>query len=419
MAKNKMESLDAVRKLLEGNSSDVVRELMKIFAELLMGAEADSLCGADYGVRSEDRKNRRNGYRQRRWDTRAGTMNLAIPKLREGTYFPHWLLEPRLRSEKAMANVIAQSYVLGVSTRKVDALVRSMGLDGISKSQVSEISKSLDEAVVAFRTRALDTGPYPFVWLDGISIKVREAHQVRNVSVEIATGVNADGRREILGVDVFTGEDEASWLSFLRDLTDRGLNGVQLVISDAHKGLKNAIADALPGSAWQRCRTHFAANLLARVPRAAQAAVATVLRTIFAQADRDAVLKQFDLVVTHLGRSLPHVADMLEDAKDEILAFVAFPKECWRQIWSNNPQERLNKEIRRRSDVVGIFPNRDALIRLVGSQLAEIHEEWTVCRRYMSLDAVAKSITPQAPKIPDPFVANQLEAHMPVVLAPC
>lgn len=417
MAETNMDSLNTFRKFLEENSSDVVQELVNVFAQLLMGAEADAVCRADYGSKSDKRINRRNGYRHRRWDTRAGTIDLAIPKLREGTYYPHWLLEPRRRSEKAMANVIAQSYVLGVSTRKVDNLVRSMGLDGISKSQVSEIAKSLDESVAAFRTRRLDTGPYPFVWLDGVAIKVREAHKVNNVSVVVATGVNSDGHREILGLDVFTGEDEASWLAFIRDLTARGLNGVKLVTSDAHQGLKNAIATALPGSSWQRCRTHFATNLLCRVPKSAQAPVATVLRTIFNQTDRDAVLKQFDLVVAHLRRSLPHVAEMLEDAKDEILAFVAFPKECWRQIWSNNPLERLNKEIRRRSNVVGIFPNRSSVIRLVGSVLAEIHEDWMVCRRYMSLDALAKTNKPPDPKKVDLLTPAQLEVPMPEVLA--
>ena len=421
VAEINMNVLNAFRKYLEEESTDVVRELLKIFAEVLMSADTDAVCGAGYGERSENRTNSRNGYRQRRWDTRAGTIDLGIPKVRKGTYFPHWLLEPRLRSEKALSNVIAQAYVLGVSTRKVDHLVRSMGLDGISKSQVSEIAKTLDEAATAFRNRPLESGPYPFVWLDGVSIKVREAHRVCNVSVVVATGVNCDGYREILGVDIFTGEDEASWLAFIRSLVSRGLRGVKLVVSDAHEGLKNAIASAIPGATWQRCRTHFAANLLARVPKATQAAVATVFRTIFAQPDRNSVLKQFDLVVNHLRPSLPHVAEMILDAKDEILAFVDFPKECWRQIWSNNPLERLNKEIRRRSNVVGIFPNRNAVIRLVSSLLAEIHDEWMVCRRYMSLNAVAFAIKQPDDEPDDSLVLNQHfpEKPMPAVLSPC
>ncbi|MFJ1536761.1 IS256 family transposase [Streptomyces mirabilis] len=351
---------------LAAASPDLLRAMVKTFADALMSAEADALCNAEYGQVSDERINHRNGYRPREWDTRAGTVELAIPKLRSGSYFPHWLLERRRRAEQALISVVATAYLLGVSTRRVEKLAESLGVTQLSKSQVSAMAKHLDDQVAAFRNRPLDAGPYAFVWVDALTQKVREKGRIINVHALIAVGVNADGHREILGIDVATAEDGAGWLAFLRSLIARGLSGVQLVISDAHMGLVNAIGASLPGASWQRCRTHYARALLSQVPKSAQPWVATLLRTVFEQPDTDA-------------------------AQGDVLAFTAFPREIWRQIWSNNPQERLNKEIRRRTDVVGIFPDRTALIRLVGAVLAEQNDEWTEARRYMGLDLLAKA----------------------------
>lgn len=391
MADNSVTPQEWIRKGLVEHGSDLLREMMTVFAEVLMSADVDAFCGAPYGTRSENRTNQRNGYRTRRWDTRVGTIDLAIPKVRKGSYFPDFLLEPRRRSEKALTSVVVDAYVQGVSTRKVDKLVQTMGLDGISSSQVSEMAKSLDEVVEDFRNRPLE-GPYPFVWLDAMAIKCREAGRVVNVAAVIATGANSDGRRVILGFDVITVEDGAGWLAFLRSLVSRGLSGVQNVTSDAHPGLKNAIAATLPGASWQRCRTHFISNLLSRIPKAAQQAVGTMVRSIFAQPDADSVEQQFGCVVEHLEDQFPEAAEMLAEAKEELLAFVDYPKTLWKKIWSNNPLERLNKEIRRRTDVVGIFPNRESIIRLVGALLAEQHDEWAIARRYMSLGAIEASL---------------------------
>jgi transposase-like protein len=346
-------------------SPDVLREMVAAMANALMSAQADQLCGAEYGERSSERTNRRNGYRAREWDTRAGTVELAVPKLRSGSYFPEWLLTHRRRAEQALVTVVATAYLLGVSTRRVERLAEQLGVKSLSRSQVSEMATHLDTQVAAFRSRPLDQGPYTFVWVDALTVKVREDGRVVNVHALIATAVNADGHREILGLEVASGEDGAGWLAFLRGLVARGLTGVQLVISDAHPGLVAAIGSALPGASWQRCRTHYLRNLLTRVPKSAQPHVATQVRTIFDQADADAVHAQFDRVVDALAVKYPDAAAHLEAARDELLAFTAYPHEIWRQIWSNNPQERLNKEIRRRTDVVAIFPGRDALIRLV------------------------------------------------------
>lgn len=396
MVGSKMNPLDSLRKHLEESSPDVLRDLVQSFAEMLMSAEADSLCNAAYGERSADRTNRRNGYRKRDWDTRAGSIELAVPKLREGSYFPGWLLETRRRAERALIAVVAECYVKGVSTRRVDGLVQTLGIEGISKSQVSEMAKSLDEMVEAFRTRPLDAGPYRYVWVDAIALKSREIggpklrSHIANVATLVATAVNADGTREILHVDVVTTEDGAGWLQFFRQMVSRGLSGVQLVISDSHEGLKAAIAATLPGAAWQRCRTHFMRNVLTRVPKSAQDWVAPVVRSMFTQPNSESTWAQQERVVEVLSVKFPDVSSMVSDAAEDILAFTSFPKEHWRQIWSNNPQERLNREIRRRTDVVGIFPNRAAIIRLVGAVLAEQHDEWQVARRYMSLESLAK-----------------------------
>src|SRR5512143_1709382 len=353
-----------VEEQLAAASPDLLRAMLKTFVEALMGAEADALCGAGYGERSPERVNCRNGYRSRDWDTRAGTIEVAIPKLRAGSYFPDWLLERRRRAEQALITVVATSYLLGVSTRRVERLVEALGIARLSKSQVSEMAKSLDAQVAAFRARPRDAGPYPFVWLDALTQKVREDGRTVLVHALVATAVNADGYREVLGIDVVSAEDGAGWLAVLRSLVARGLSGVALVTSDAHPGLVEAIGATLPGASWQRCRAHYARNLSTQVAKSAQPWVLTLLRTVFAQSDPVEVSAQFDRVVEALEAKFPRAAAHLAEAREDLLAFTAFPREVWRQVWSNNPQERLNKELRRRTDVVGIFPDRDAVVRL-------------------------------------------------------
>jgi putative transposase len=373
-------------------SPDLLRELLTVFINTLMSAEADAVCGAAYGTQSPDRVNRRNGYRAREFDTRAGTLDLAVPKLRTGAYFPEWLLERRKRAERALTSVIATCYLLGVSTRRMDKLVQSLGITTLSKSQVSEMAKDLDEHVEQFRTRRLDdAGPFTFVAADALVLKVREGGRVVGVHALVATGVNNDGHREIVGLQLSSAEDGAGWLGFFRDLTARGLTGVKLVTSDAHAGLVAAIGATLPGASWQRCRTHYAANLMSATPKSSWPWVRTMLHSIYDQPDGPSVHAQFDRVINALETKLPDVADHLETARADILAFTAFPKEVWRQIWSNNPNERLNREIRRRTDVVGIFPDRPSIIRLVGAVLAEQHDEWAEGRRYLGLDVIARS----------------------------
>jgi transposase-like protein len=386
-----MDGLSWVRKQVEQADTDLLREIVQLFCERVMSEEVNAICGAPYGERSEERTNRRNGYRTRTWDTRTGTIELQLPKLREGSYFPDWLLEPRRRAERAFVQVVCESYVRGVSTRRIEGLVRTLGIERISKSRVSEMAKELDAVVEAFRSRPLDGAPYTYVWLDAITQKVREDGRIANVACVVATGVNAQGSREILGLDLHTSEDGAGWTAFLRGLVARGLSGVRLVISDAHPGLIDAIASTLPGASWQRCRTHFLRNLLTRVPKSAAPFVATLVRSVFAQPDAAAVHAQFDRVLEQLPERFPTAAEMLADAGPDILAFTSFPVAHWKQIWSNNPQERLNKEIRRRTDVVGIFPDRSSVIRLVGMVLAEQHDEWAVVRRYMSAESLAKA----------------------------
>ena len=390
-----MPSIDPARLIeeqLSQASPDLLRELLTLFINTLMSAEADAVCGAAYGTTSPDRTNRRNGYRGREFDTRAGTLELALPKLRTGTYFPEWLLERRKRAERALTSVIATCYLLGVSTRRMDKLVQSLGITGLSKSQVSEMAKDLDEHVESFRSRRLDdAGPFTFVAADALVLKVREGGRVVGVHALVATGVNADGHREILGLQVTTSEDGAGWLGFFRDLVARGLTGVKLVTSDAHAGLVAAIGATLNGASWQRCRTHYAANLMSITPKTSWPWVKTILHSIYDQPDAPSVHAQFDRAISALEAKLPAVADHLETARADILAFTAFPKEIWRQIWSNNPNERLNREIRRRTDVVGIFPDRGSIIRLVGAVLAEQHDEWAEGRRYLGLDVLARA----------------------------
>ena len=389
MADPTMDPIAIIRKQLEEADPDLLRDLLHGVVQELMSAEVDGIAGANYRERTPERTNRRNGYRGRRWDTRLGTIDLLVPKLRAGSYFPAWLIEPRRRAERALTAVIAEAYVLGVSTRRVDGLVQTLGIEGISKSQVSALAKSLDEQVAAFRNRPLDGAPYRYLWLDALPIRVREDGRIVSVWAVVATAVNRDGHREILGLEVFSEESGAAWTSFLRGLVARGLTGVELVTSDAHEGLKGAIAAVLGGT-WQRCRTHFMRNLLAKVPKSQQPFVATMVRTIFAQPDAATTWAQFRRVADELHKRFADATALLEDAREDLLAFSAFPKEDWRQLWSNNPQERLNREIRRRSDVVGIFPNRGAIVRLVGAVLGEQHDEWQVSRRYMSLESLAK-----------------------------
>ncbi|CAI9407489.1 IS256 family transposase [Nocardioides sp. T2.26MG-1] len=388
-------SIDPARFLdeqLSQASPDLMRDLLTTFVNALLSAQADAVCGAGFGERSPERVNSRNGYRHRDLDTRVGTLDVAVPKLRTGSLYPEWLLERRKRAERALTSVVATCYLLGVSTRRMDKLVQTLGITGLSKSQVSVMARELDEHVEEFRTRRLEeAGPFTFVAADALVLKVREGGRVVPVHVLVATGVNADGHREILGVQVTTSEDGAGWLAFFRDLTARGLAGVKLVTSDAHAGLVAAIAATIPGAGWQRCRTHYAANLMSATPKSSWPWVKALLHSIYDQPDAEAVHAQFDRVVDALTEKLPAVAEHLDGARADILAFTPFPKEIWRQIWSNNPNERLNREIRRRTDVVGIFPDRASIIRLVGAVLAEQHDEWTEGRRYLGLDVLTRA----------------------------
>jgi transposase-like protein len=360
----------------------------------LLSADADAVCGAEYGQPSPDRVSSRNGYRHRELDTRVGTIDVAIPKLRTGSYFPEWLLERRKRAEATLISVVATCYLLGVSTRRMDKLVQSLGITSLSKSQVSRMAADLDDQVAAFRTRPLgEAGPFTFVAADALTMKVREQGRVVNAVVLVATGVNADGHREVLGVKVATSETKEAkeaWNVFFADLVARGLAGVKLVTSDAPRGLVEAIAADLPGAAWQRCRTHYAANLMSACPKSAWPAVKTMLHSVYDQPDPKSVHAQFDKLLDAMSEQLPAVHEHLDAARADVVAFTSFPKAITRQIWSNNPNERLNKEIRRRTDVVGIFPDRDAVTRLVGAVLAEQHDEWVQGRRHLSLDVLAR-----------------------------
>lgn len=385
---------------LASASPDLVRQMLATFANALMSADAQDRCNAEYREVSDERVNRRNGYRSRPWDTRAGTVELAVPRLREGSYFPEWLLERRRRSEQALMSVIATCYVRGVSTRRVEGIAKDLGVAQLSKSQVSALVKHLDVQLDAWRDRPLDAGPYVFVWADALTMKVREDGRVVNIACLIAVGVTAEGRREVIGLDAVTSEDGAGWLAFFRSLIARALSGVKLVISDAHPGLVDAIGATLPGSSWQRCRTHYARNLASQVPKSAVSGVMTLLRTVFEQPDAEAINRQMDHVITSLSQRFLKAAAHLEAAREDLLAFTAFPQQVWKQVWSSNPQERLNKEIRRRTDVVGIFPDRDAVLRLITAVLAEQTDEWTEQRRYIGPDILA-SYTDDLPAEPD------------------
>jgi putative transposase len=389
VATPRMDITSFVGKLLEQDDVDALREGVRVLAQAVMETEVSSQIGAAPYERSTERLAYRNGYRTRRWDTRVGTIELKIPKVTAGAYFPS-LLEPRRRAEKALHAVVVEAYVKGVSTRKVDDLVRALGIDGISRSEVSRICKALDDEVRGFLGRPIET-ECPYVWLDATFHKIRETGRVVSVATVVAIGVTTTGERTVLGAQTGPSEDHQFWVAFLRTLVKRGLRGVRLVISDAHEGLRQAIAKVLAGASWQRCRVHFMRNLLSTVPKQAQDAVAAIVRTVFSQPDHASAMTQLHDVARMLSERFPQAAELLEDASEDVLAHLHFPREHRRRLHSTNPLERLHKEIKRRTRVVGIFPNRDSLMRMVGTLLAEQDDEWQVMdRRYFSLGSMTK-----------------------------
>lgn len=395
MTLNQSALIELLKELELTDTTERIRLLTQRAFQELINAEAETVIGAAPYERSESRATQRNGTRPRTLSTTAGDLDLKIPKLREGSFFPS-LLERRRRVDQALFAVVMEAYVQGVSTRKVDDLVRALGADsGISKSEVSRICANLDQDVAEFRERRLDDTSYPYVFVDATYCKARVGRRVVSQAIVIAVGVAADGRRQVLGFQVGDTESEPFWTEFFRDLKGRGLTGVQLVISDAHAGLIRAIEVAFQGAAWQRCRVHFMRNVLAKVPKVAAQMVAAIIRTIFVPRGKsELVHAQFEEVVTMLGRSHPAAAQLLEDAREDLLAFTEFPSQHWQQIWSTNPLERVNKEIKRRTNVVGTFPNPEALLRLTGHVLIEQHDEWdTAERRYFSENSM-KLITP-------------------------
>jgi putative transposase len=376
-------------KVLQEGHKDELLSILLTTLQQIMSAEANELCNADYRARTEERRNSRNGYRPRPFETRLGGLELQIPKLRQGSYLPSFI-NPRRRWEKAFVNVVSEAYVLGVSTRKVESLVEAMGAKGISKSEVSRMAVELDKQVSAFRERRLDAVKWPYVWLDALYIKVRENGNVVSKAVLVAYGVNELGEREVLGVDVAASEMEESWKGFIEGLVRRGLRGVMLVISDAHSGLRAAISKVLLGASWQRCIVHFLRNVLSHLPRKAQAFAAAAVKNIFHQQTQEAAREAVGNALELLEPKYPAAAQVVREAEDDVLAYMNFPTEHWRQIKSSNPLERLNKEIRRRTDVVGIFPNDASLLRLVTMLLIEQNDEWAVGRRYFSMESMAK-----------------------------
>jgi putative transposase len=380
---------ELLRKAQVEGDTNFLKEGVRVLSEAIMEMEVEDHIGAARHERSPGRTGQRNGYRQRLWDTRVGAVELKVPRVRDGSYFPS-LLEPRRRAERALAAVVQEAYVHGISTRKVDELVKALGMTGISKSRVSELCAELDEEVERFRNRPLE-GSYPYVWLDATYLKARQDGRVASTAVVIAIGVKGEtGEREVLGLDVGPSEDGSFWLSFLRSLVARGLSGVRLVTSDAHRGLKGAIEAVLQGASWQRCRVHFMRNALSLVPKAAQQMVGATIRTVFAQPDAQSAQQQWRRVTDGFRSRFPRLAELMEEAEEDVLSYAAFPQEHWQKIWSNNPLERLNKEVKRRTEVVGIFPNEAAVIRLVGAVLCEQHDEWQVGKRYFSAGSLAK-----------------------------
>jgi putative transposase len=394
MTDERMALLELIEK---GADADLVRELLAFASERLMAAEVDQLTGAATGARSPDRINYRNGYRERGWETRVGRIELAIPKLRKGSYFPAFL-EPRRTAEKALTAVIQEAYVHGISTRSVDDLVKAMGGTGVSKSQVSRLCAEIDERVNAFLGRPIE-GSWPYLWIDATYLKSRQGGRIASVAVIVAVAVNTDGRREVLGVATGPSEAEVFWADFLRSLADRGLRGVRLVIADDHKGLR-AAARRVFNAGLQRCRVHWARNLLAHVGAKQRAAVAAMIRTIFTQETKAEAFAQWDKVADALRDKHDKLGALMDASREDVLTYMDYPKEHWAQIASTNPLERVNKEIKRRGDVVGIFPNDEAVVRLVGALMLEQSDEWAVSRRYFSLESLAGLANTDARKLP-------------------
>ena len=383
MTDDTMPLLDA---LLKRGGGDFMKELAEEVLGRLMAYDVEGQIGAGRYERNEERTTQRNGYRHRTFDTRLGTLDLKIPKLRKGSYFPGFL-EPRRTTEQALVAVIQEAWIQGVSTRKVDDLVQAMGMNGISKSQVSDLCKGIDARVNSFLERPIE-GEWTYLWLDATYLKVRENGRIVSVAAIIATGVNTDGRREILGLGLGPSEAAIFWLGFLRGLENRGLKGIKLVISDAHEGLKAAIAQVFRAT-WQRCRVHFMRNALAYVPKAQHQMVAAAIRTVFMQADHATASKTWRQVADQLRQRIPKLAAMMDEAEADVIAYLAFPKSHWPKLHSTNPIERLNKEVKRRADVVGIFPNEASITRLVGAILLEQNDEWQLQHRYMTLETMA------------------------------
>ncbi len=387
-----MELTDFLRKAAGGADLNFLREGVRVLSQALMELEVSEQIGASKHERSDERTTHRNGYRERTWDTAAGAIELKIPKVREGSYMPS-LIEPRRRIDKAMLSVIQEAYIHGVSTRKVDDIVTALGMTGVSKSSVSRICVELDEVVADFLSRPLMCA-YPYLMLDATYLKCREGSRVGSVAAVVAIGVTEHGEREVLGLDIGASEDGAFWTEFLRGLVTRGLSGVALVISDAHVGLKEAIPAVLAGASWQRCRVHFMRNALSRVPKGAQNMVAAAIRTIFAAGDIEEARSQLRFVADGLSTRYPAVSELLLAAEEDVIAHMAFPPEHWPKISSTNPLERVNKEIKRRTDVVGLFPNRASALRLTGAVLLEQHDEWAVGRRYIGSESMARIFAP-------------------------
>jgi len=390
MTEDRMAVLETVRKAISDGDVDFLREGVRVLAEAVMEAEVTAVTGVPHGERDPERRlTRRNGYRERRWDTRVGTVDLAIPRVRDGSYFPS-LLEPRRRAERALLAVVQEAYVAGVSTRRVEDLVETLGITSLSKSQVSRMCAALDAEVEAFRARSLAEERYPYLWLDATYLKVRDGGRVVSMAALVATGVAMSGERRILGLDLAPGNDEGSaWPAFVKDLVERGLGGVRLVISDDHRGLVKTVHEQLLGASWQRCRVHFTRNAQDLVPRSTRGMVATIVRSIFEQPDEAAAREQLRRAVDGLTERFPRVAELLTAAETDLLTHFTFPESHRRQIRSTNPLERLNKEIKRRTAVVGIFPTRASVIRLVGMILAEQDDEWQDGRRYFRPETMA------------------------------
>lgn len=369
----------------KGADIDVLRQMVQFMAQRLMELDVEGRCGAGYDEKSPDRLNSRNGYRDRLWETRAGSVELKIPKLRQGSYFPEFL-EPRRTAEKALTAVIQEAYVQGISTRSVDDLVKALGMSGVSKSQVSRLCAELDERVGAFLNRQIE-GDWPYLWIDATYVKTREAGRIVSVAVIVAVGVNTDGQREVLGLKVGASEAEPFWTEFLRSLNRRGLRGVKLVISDSHEGIKAAAAKVLKAT-WQRCRVHFMRNALAHAGKTQRRMVSAAIGTVFVQDSADNARAQWRTVADQLRGKFPKLGTLMDEAENDVLAFMTFPRAHWTQIYSTNPLERLNAEIKRRTNVVGIFPNDASIVRLVGAMMLEQNDEWSLNRRYMQLEGL-------------------------------